>query len=128
MQEWTRTAVEAVETALLNILGEPVHPHQDDIMYSFKEGDFELVKRIAATHLEDSFSRSLAYLSSAYKLTPNTDTIIAEACRAAADHARDLALQQLGKVVAEAVDHNEGIIPVTRVLPGSTGSSAYRPT
>jgi len=100
MQDWNKTAVEIVVLGILNVLGDPHEPHQKDALDAFNEGNYATVRRIAATHLDDSYSRSLAYLGSAHKLTPNTDTIVAEACRAAADHVRDRELRILGQLVA----------------------------
>jgi hypothetical protein len=103
MQDWTLDAVERVTESILRVLGDPLESHQAEALTAFKAGDYATVRRVAAVHLGDSFSRSLAYLGSAYKLTPNTDTIVAEACRAAADHARDLTLQSLGRLVASTL-------------------------
>ena len=109
MQDWNKTAVEIVVLGILNVLGDPHEPPQKDALEAFNEGDYPTVRRIAATHLGDSFSRSLAYLGSAYKLTPNTDTIVAEACRAAADHVRDRELRILGQLVALTLETVEKV-------------------
>ena len=52
----------------------------------------------------DSYCRSLAYLGSALKLTPNTDTILAEAARAAADFAKERELARLSQAIHDALD------------------------
>ena len=109
MQDWNKTAVEIVVIGILKVLGNPVEPYQEQALTAFNDGDYATVRRVAATHLIDSFSRSLAYLGSAYKLTPNTDTIVAEACRAAADHARDRELRMLGQLVALTLETVERV-------------------
>ena len=109
MQDWNKTAVEVVAIAIVKTLGDPVEPYQKEALDAFNVGDYATVRRVAATHLSDSFSRSLAYLGSAYKLTPNTDTIVAEACRAAADHARDRELRMLGQLVALTLETVERV-------------------
>lgn len=109
MKDWNETAVERIALGILKVLGDPNEPHQKDALDAFNEGNYPTVRRIAATHLDDSFSRSLAYLGSAYKLTPNTDTIVAEACRAAADHVRDRELRILGQLVALTLETVEKV-------------------
>ena len=52
----------------------------------------------------DSYCRSLAYLGSALKLTPNTDTILAEVARAAADFAKERELARLSQAIHDALD------------------------
>ncbi|NJO64801.1 MAG: hypothetical protein HC836_43720, partial [Richelia sp. RM2_1_2] len=61
------------------------------------------VKRLASTNLSDYYCKSLGYLGGALKLTPNTDTILAESARAAADFNREKVLSQLGNEIKSAL-------------------------
>jgi hypothetical protein len=45
----------------------------------------------------------LGYLGGALKLTPNTDTILAESARSAADFMREKTLVKLGAEIAKAL-------------------------
>jgi hypothetical protein len=47
--------------------------------------------------------KALGYLGGALKLTPNTDTILAESARAASDYVREKTLQQLGIEISKAL-------------------------
>lgn len=71
---------------------------------SFLNKDFTKIKVMAACNLEDSFLRSLTYLSSALATKqPNaTPTILAEAARAASDYAKERTLRNLGAAIADA--------------------------
>jgi hypothetical protein len=61
-------------------------------------GVYQIVKRLAATNISDYYCKALGYLGGALKLTPNTDTILAESARAAADFVREKTLAQLGDI------------------------------
>lgn len=102
--EFTTEKVTAAVDAILEVLGEPSTELHIQALNAFKSGEHQLVKRLASTHLADSYCRSLGYLGSALKLTPNTDTILAEAARAAADFAKDRALTSLSVSIANALD------------------------
>lgn len=104
MNDWTKDSVETAVTAILQTLGEPSNGVQAEALNAFKADDHATVKRLAATNLDDYFVKSLGYLGSAYKLTPNTDTIVAEAARSAADHVRARALTQLSRAIQSAVE------------------------
>ncbi|WP_392533801.1 hypothetical protein [Nostoc sp. C117] len=73
-------------------------------MNAFIEGDYQTVKRLAATNLSDNFCKSLGYLGGALKLTPNTDTILAESARAAAEFDKERTLKKLGNAIAQALN------------------------
>ncbi len=101
---WDAESVQAAVDAILNALGEPETATQIEALNSFKTDDGAHVKLLAALHLTDNYIKSLNYLISAPKLTPNTSTILAEAARSAADHVRDKALYQLGRALSEALE------------------------
>ena len=102
-QKLTEEAVGKAVSAILIKLGDPWSEAQTDALKAFQEGDYQRVKRLASTNLEDSYIKSLGYLGSAYKLTPNTDTILAESARAAADSVRSRTLSDLGTAIQEAL-------------------------
>ena len=93
----------AVE-AILEILGEPETDLHKQAFSAFKSGDHQRVKRLASTNLSDYYCKALGYLGGALKLTPNTDTILAESARAAADFAREKTLVHLGNAIAHALE------------------------
>ena len=103
---WTEQNVKEAVAAVLNQL-EPVTAVQTQAMAAFTDGDSQQLKDLAATHLDDSLIRSLGYLISAPKLTPNTSTILAEAARAAADHiakrARERAIAEMQQCFKQAI-------------------------
>jgi hypothetical protein len=76
-----------------------------DSLKAFTDKNFAKVKVVAATHLDDSFLRSLTYLSSALttKQASSTPTILAEAARAAADFAKERTLRNLGSKILFAL-------------------------
>jgi hypothetical protein len=92
----------AVE-AILSALGEPETDLHREAMSAFHRGDHQVVKRLAATNLSDSYCKALGYLGGALKLTPNTDTILAESARSAADFVRERTLARLGAEIAKAL-------------------------
>ena len=93
----------AVE-AILETLGEPETDLHKQAFSAFKSGDHQRVKRLASTNLSDYYCKALGYLGGALKLTPNTDTILAESARAAADFAREKTLAHLGNAIAHALE------------------------
>jgi hypothetical protein len=93
--EYVQNAVDCI----LTTLGEPQTDRQQEALRAFHAGDSGLIKRLSVQSLADNYIKCLGYLVSAPKLTPQTDTILAESCRAAADHVRDLTLAKLGQTV-----------------------------
>ena len=89
--------------AILTALGEPATDLHRDALSAFRQGDYQIVKRLAATNLSDYYCKALGYLGGALKLTPNTDTILAESARAAADFVRERTLAELGAEIAKAL-------------------------
>lgn len=89
--------------AILEVLGNPLSPLHTEAMEAFKSGNHARVKRLASTNLSDYYCKALGYLSGALKLTPNTDTILAESARAASDYVREKTLQQLGIEISKAL-------------------------
>lgn len=89
--------------AILIVLGEPESDLHREALSAFHKGDYQIVKRLAATNLSDYYCKALGYLGGALKLTPNTDTILAESARAAADFVREKTLIQLGAEIATAL-------------------------
>jgi len=89
--------------AILATLGEPENDLHREALSAFHRGEYQIVKRLAATNLSDYYCKALGYLGGALKLTPNTDTILAESARAAADFVREKTLAQLGAEIAKAL-------------------------
>ncbi|NEP10524.1 MAG: hypothetical protein F6K14_09960 [Symploca sp. SIO2C1] len=89
--------------AILATLGEPETDLHREALAAFRQGDYLLVKRLAATNLSDYYCKALGYLGGALKLTPNTDTILAESARSTADFVRDQTLARLGNEIAQAL-------------------------
>lgn len=100
---FTADRVQQAANAILETLGEPETNLHREVLSAFQQENYMVVKRLAATHLSDSYCKSLAYLGSAFKLTPNTDTILAESARSAADFAKEQALTRLSAALAEAL-------------------------
>ncbi len=94
---------QAIE-AILSKLGEPKSELHKRALTAFQSGDHQTVKRLASTNLSDNYCKALGYLGSALKLTPNTDTILAESARSAAEHLKDQVLGELGTAIAEALN------------------------
>ncbi|QLE47888.1 hypothetical protein FD724_07590 [Nostoc sp. C057] len=103
-QELTLEKVQQAVNAILQALGNPENNLQIEAWTAFQNGDYQTVKRFASTNLADSYCKSLGYLGGAFKLTPNTDTILAESARAAADFAKERTLRQLGNAIAKALN------------------------
>lgn len=99
----TEAQVQNAISAILEALGVPDTPVRQEALSAFKQSEFQLCKRLAATHLSDNYCKALGYLGGALKLTPNTDTILAEAARAAAEVRKERTLQQLGDAIAQAM-------------------------
>lgn len=102
--ELTLDKVNTAIQAILQVLGEPETELHQQALQAFQNGDYQAVKRLASTNLGDVYCKSLGYLGGALKLTPNTDTILAESARAAADHARQKALHYLSAEIAKALN------------------------
>ena len=94
-QEYASRAVEAV----LEVLGSPATDVQKTALEAFHSGDAATIKRLSVMNLSDNYLKCLGYLISVSKLTAQTDTILAESCRSAADHVRDKILNYLGGVI-----------------------------
>lgn len=90
-------------SAILTTLGEPETDLHHETLSAFRKGDYQVVKRLAATNLTDYYCKALGYLGGALKLTPNTDTILAESARAAADFTREKTLVRLGAEISKAL-------------------------
>jgi hypothetical protein len=107
MDTITEEKVNKAVNAILNVLGTPKTNHQKDAIASFYQGEYDKVRRLAATNLEDCYCKSLSYLGSAFKLLPNTDTILAESARAAAEYKAELlkkeTLDWLGREIDSAL-------------------------
>lgn len=99
----TQERVQSAVNAILAVLGEPQTDLHREALAAFDRGDHQVVKRLASTHLSDYYCKALGYLGGALKLTPNTDTILAESARSAADFARERTLAQLGAEIAKAL-------------------------
>ena len=102
-QELTIERVNEAVVAILNVLGTPENDLHLNALSAFRSGDYQTVKRLSSTNLSDSYVKSLGYLGGALKLTPNTDTILAESARAAADFVKERTLKQLGDALAQAL-------------------------
>ncbi|MEH1909317.1 hypothetical protein [Nostoc sp.] len=104
-QELKLEQVNKAIEAILNVLHvpEPGNDLHAKALSAFANGDYQTVKRLASTNLSDDYLRALGYLGGALKLTPNTDTILAESARAAADFARERTLRKLGDALAKAL-------------------------
>jgi hypothetical protein len=101
--EWTLEKVNRAVNAILETLGEPETELHSKALAAFQSNDQQTVKRLAATNLSDYYCKALGYLGGAFKLTPNTDTILAESARAAADFAKEKTLAQLGAEIGKAL-------------------------
>ncbi|MEP0914545.1 hypothetical protein NDI45_26950 [Leptolyngbya sp. GB1-A1] len=97
--EITAAYVQNAVDVILKTLGEPQTAQQKQALKSFRDGDSTLIKRLSIANLQDNYIKCLGYLISAPKLTPQTDTILAESARAAADHVRDLTLTSLSNAI-----------------------------
>ncbi len=103
----TEPTLERVKQAvqvILETLGEPENDLHHQALTAFQHGDHQTVKRLAATNLSDYYCKALGYLGGALKLTPNTDTILAESARSAAEFVRERTLARLGTAIATALN------------------------
>lgn len=101
--ELSAERVDAAINAILETLGEPETDLHRKALAAFQSGDHQTVKRLASTNLSDYYCKALGYLGGALKLTPNTDTILAESARAAADFIKEKTLIRLGTEIAKAL-------------------------
>lgn len=91
--------VDAAVQVILDTLGEPASEIQTEGLRAFHAGDAALIKRLSVGNLSDNYLKCLGYLVSAPKLTPNTDTILAESARSAAEYVKDKTLTYLSEAV-----------------------------
>lgn len=103
VQELTLEQVEEAVNAILSTLGHPETDAQEKAQMAFNNKDYQTVKRLASTNLSDNYIKSLGYLGGAFKLTPNTDTILAEAARSACEHVKERTLHSLSECIAKAL-------------------------
>ncbi|WP_414589702.1 hypothetical protein [Scytonema sp. PCC 10023] len=106
--EFTTECVQKAVQAILDVLGEPETDLHREALTAFQSGDHQRVKRLAATNLSDSYCKALGYLGGALKLTPNTDTILAESARSACEYVKEKALRHLGTKINEALSLKPG--------------------
>lgn len=102
--EFTKEKVQQAVDAILQVLGKPEKELHKQAYNAFAQGNYGAVKRLASTNLSDYYCKSLGYLGGALKLTPNTDTILAESARAAADFSKEQVLSRLGNEIKSALD------------------------
>ena len=102
--ELTLEKVNQAVEAILDVLGSPETELHSKALAAFQNGDHQTVKRLASTNLSDHYCKALGYLGGALKLTPNTDTILAESARAAAEVVREKTLDRLGAEIGRALD------------------------
>lgn len=101
--ELTLEKVNQAVQAILEVLGNPETELHSKALAAFQSSDHQTVKRLASTNLSDYYCKSLGYLGGALKLTPNTDTILAESARAAADFVKEKTLARLGTEIEKAL-------------------------
>lgn len=102
----TEPTLEKVEQAIeiiLETLGKPENELHREALSAFERGEYQIVKRLSTINLSDCYCKALGYLGGALKLTPNTDTILAESARAAAEFTREKTLARLGAEIANAL-------------------------
>ncbi|MEH2205514.1 MAG: hypothetical protein V7K53_15770 [Nostoc sp.] len=102
--ELTQEKVDKAVSAILEVLGKPENDLHHKALTAFQSGDYQTVKRLASTNLTDDYCKALGYLGGALKLTPNTDTILAESARSAAEFVKEKTLQHLGIKIADALN------------------------
>jgi hypothetical protein len=101
--ELTLEKVNQAVGAILETLGTPESELHNKALAAFQSGDHQAVKRLASTNLSDYYCKALGYLGGALKLTPNTDTILAESARSAAEFAKEKTLARLGAEIEKAL-------------------------
>ena len=102
--ELTQDKVQQAINAILDTLGTPGNELHTQAYNAFQAGDYQTVKRLASTNLSDNYCKALGYLGGALKLTPNTDTILAESARSAAEFTKEKTLRHLGNAIAQALN------------------------
>jgi hypothetical protein len=95
--------VQSAVDAILSTLGSPQTEAQKMALEAYSRNDQATVKRLSSMNLSDPFIKALGYLGSAIKLTPNTDTILSESARAAADWVREKTLNELSAALGDAL-------------------------
>ncbi len=103
-KELTQDKVQQAINAILDTLGTPENELHSQAYNAFQVGDYQTVKRLASTNLSDNYCKALGYLGGALKLTPNTDTILAESARSAAEFTKEKTLRHLGSAIAQALN------------------------
>jgi len=103
-QELSAYQVQQAVDAIIEVLGQPENNLHHEALTAFQSGDHQTVKRLASTNLSDYYCKALGYLGGALKLTPNTDTILAESARSAAEFVKEKTLHQLGAAIANALN------------------------
>lgn len=103
-KEPTLEQVNQAINAILETLGNPESDLHKKALAAFQSSDHQTVKRLALLNPADYYCKCLGYLGGALKLTPNTDTILAESIRAAADHVREKSLLHLAEKIGEALN------------------------
>lgn len=101
--ELTLERVNQAIHSILETLGKPENDLHSKALTAFQSGDHQTVKRLASTNLSDYYCKALSYLGGALKLTPNTDTILAESARAAADFVKEKTLIRLEDAIEKAL-------------------------
>ena len=97
-------SVEKAIALILEELGEPTSPVQERALEVFGNEDYAQIKRMSLSMPNEHFLKALGYLGSARKLTPNTDTILVESLRAAADYRRERIAAELGLKISEVLN------------------------
>lgn len=100
----TLEKVQQAVALILDELGDPQTEAQQQALQAYNSDDHAKVKRIALMNPTDYFCKSLGYLGGALKLTPNTDTILAESLRAAVDYSREVKLHRLGWQIGKILE------------------------
>ena len=97
-------SVERAIALILETLGEATTPVQESALDAFHREDYGRIKRMSLSMPNEYFLKALGYLGSARKLTPNTDTILVESLRAAADYRREEIAAELGMKIGEVLN------------------------
>lgn len=99
----TLDRVQAAVNVILETLGKPENDLHTMALTAFQSADHQKVKRLALINPLDDYCKALGYLGGALKLTPNTDTILAESARVAADFVKEKTLLKLGIEIEKAL-------------------------
>lgn len=89
---YTSEQAQQIVELILDQLGDGETSIQKKALQAFIDKDYEKVKNLSATNLEDNFCKSLGYLGGVLKITANTATIAAEAARSAAEYKKERVL------------------------------------